>query len=170
MNSLSRYIIHFGGLKEGVYNYDFEIDNGFFEAFEYKEFNFSKIKTLVSLEKKFNLINIKLYSSGIINIDCDVSNEPFDMTIKEEFKIMVKFAKEYNDIDDEIIFLPHGSHKIDISQYIYEMLILSIPLKKTHPGIKKGTLDSYVLKKLKEYQPRNLKKTDPRWDKLKDLL
>jgi uncharacterized metal-binding protein YceD (DUF177 family) len=58
------------------------------------------------------------------------------------------------------------------------MIVLSIPLRRVHPGIKDGTLKSDVLDKLNELKVKE-KKTDktqkeenidPRWDKLKQLL
>ena len=74
--------------------------------------------------------------------------------------------------DDKVIFLPSGSHSIDISHLIYESVILAVPQKKVHPGIENGSLKSEIAEKLKELKPKkNFKeKTDPRWDKLKDLL
>ena len=52
------------------------------------------------------------------------------------------------------------------------MIVLAMPVKKVHPGVKDGTLDSDLLKRLEELQPKEekLKNNDPRWNKLKDLL
>jgi uncharacterized metal-binding protein YceD (DUF177 family) len=53
------------------------------------------------------------------------------------------------------------------------MIILAIPLKKTHPGIEDGTLQSEIIDKLKELEPKEDQfpgSVDPRWDKLKDLI
>jgi uncharacterized metal-binding protein YceD (DUF177 family) len=57
------------------------------------------------------------------------------------------------------------------------MIVLSVPLKRVHPGIKDGTLQTEALKKLseltiKEQKIENKKEEniDPRWDKLKQLL
>ena len=69
--------------------------------------------------------------------------------------------------------LPHGSHDIQVAQYIYEMIILSLPQKKVHPGIAAGTLKSEILEKLKDLRPQEKLSSngiDPRWDKLRDLL
>ena len=54
--------------------------------------------------------------------------------------------------------------------------MLSVPLKRVHPGVEDGTLDSDVLDKLEELSISNNEKKsdedeiDPRWDKLKNLL
>ena len=53
------------------------------------------------------------------------------------------------------------------------MIVLSLPQKKVHPGIAEGTLKSEILEKLNDLQPQvkpSSNGTDPRWDKLKDLL
>jgi len=95
------------------------------------------------------------------------------MPVLSNLNLHVKFGEIYSDESDEILILPYGTHQIDISQYIYEMVILSVPLKKIHPGIKNGSLNSDILERLKLLQPKE-KETpseyDSRWDKLKDLL
>jgi uncharacterized metal-binding protein YceD (DUF177 family) len=73
--------------------------------------------------------------------------------------------------------LLHGEFEIDIAQYIYEMIVLSVPLRRVHPGIKDGSLKTEALTKLNELTVKEQKKEhkeeeniDPRWDKLKQLL
>ncbi|HEA22823.1 MAG TPA: DUF177 domain-containing protein, partial [Pricia antarctica] len=73
--------------------------------------------------------------------------------------------------DDELLIVPHGSHQVNIAQYIYEMLVLGVPQKRVHPGVLDGSLQSEALKKLEELRPKeNKKESDPRWDELKKLL
>jgi uncharacterized metal-binding protein YceD (DUF177 family) len=55
------------------------------------------------------------------------------------------------------------------------MIVLSVPLKKVHPGVEDGTLESETLDKLEELHPKEIKvikdkETDPRLDSLKKLL
>ena len=91
-----------------------------------------------------------------------------------KLKLVVKFGEAYNDEDDEILIIPHGEHQFNIAQYIYEMLVLVVPQKRVHPGVEDGTLQSDILDKLEELQPKENTKpsedTDPRWDDLKKLL
>jgi uncharacterized metal-binding protein YceD (DUF177 family) len=95
------------------------------------------------------------------------------MQITSKFNLIVKFGSNFCDENDEILIIPYGTHQIDISQFIFEMIILSIPLKKVHPGVIDGSLKSEILNKLKLLEPKqnNIQsETDPRWNKLKDLL
>ena len=85
--------------------------------------------------------------------------------------LIVKFGDEFNNDNEEILIIPHNEYELDISQYIYELIILSVPVKRIHPKIVNGTLKSDTIDKLKKMQEKAEKKdTDPRWDKLKELL
>jgi uncharacterized metal-binding protein YceD (DUF177 family) len=86
--------------------------------------------------------------------------------------LVVKFGSQRNNDNEELLILPKGTYQIDISQQLYEMIVLSLPLKIIHPGIEDGTLESETLNRLKKYELNTQKKTskiDPRWDKLNDL-
>jgi uncharacterized metal-binding protein YceD (DUF177 family) len=92
-------------------------------------------------------------------------------------KLIVRFGEDYNNDNEELLILPHGEFEVDIAQYIYEMIVLSVPLRRVHPGVKDGSLKTEALTKLNELIVKEEKKEnkqeeniDPRWDKLKQLL
>ena len=134
--------------------------------------NSEKIRKLI-LNKKSNLLELSFRSSGTINLNCHVSNEPFNFPHSNNLNLVVKFSPDTIDDNEEFLVLPVGSSQINVSQYIYEMIILSLPIKITHPGVEDGTLKSKTLTMLRDYE-NNVHKTenkiDPRWDKLKDLI
>ena len=172
MQFLNQFVISFTGLKEGEHEYKFELENEFFEHFEYNDFNSCKIGATVILNKKSNLLEFNFYSKGKINLNCHASNEPFDYSQEHNMKLVVKFSSELSDDNEELLVLPVGQTQINIGKYLFEMIVLSLPLKITHPGIDDGTLKSETLERLKKFDLKNnnISKTDPRWDKLKDLI
>lgn len=107
---------------------------------------------------------------------CDVTNELYHQPIKAENNLIIKFGDAYNNENEELLILPHSEFKVNIAQYLYESIVLTIPLKRIHPGVEDGTLQSQVLEKLKELEPKELKNKienediDPRWNKLKNIL
>ena len=118
-------------------------------------------------------MELNFIAKGRVTVSCDISTEPFELPIDTSFRLLVKFGSLENLDDDGILILQHGTHEIQVSQYIYEMIVLSIPQRKVHPGVAEGTLKSEILEKLKDLHPLEkspLNVTDPRWDKLKDLL
>ena len=177
MKPLKAYDIQFVGLKLGKHIYDYEINQTFFEYFEFDEFNTINVNLNIHLEKKTTLLELNFFGNGSVNINCDVSNEPYDQPINFNFNLVVKFGQEYNNENDSILIIPHGSYEINIAQYIYELIVLSIPQKRIHPGVEDGTLNSEILRKLEDLSPnadlkaeRSSNDVDPRWNKLKKLL
>ena len=172
---LKEFSIPFSGLKIGRHEFGYTLDNTFFESFAYEEFNGASIHMEASLNKTSTMMELQITATGTVNVNCDLTSEPFDQMIENaKLQLVIKFGEEYNDEDDEILILPHGEHQFNIAQYAYEMLVLAVPQKRVHPGVLDGTLRSEVLDKLEALQPKeqkdNKEDTDPRWDDLKKLL
>jgi len=177
MKVTNEFLIPFIGLKLGKHPFEFQINKAFFDKFEYHEYENCAIQVNIILEKKSTMLELSFKHKGTVTVPCDLTNEIFDLPIKGKINLVVTFGEEFNDDNEELLVLPHGEHQIDIAQYIYEMIVLSVPHKRVHPGIKDGTLQTEALKKLseltiKEQKIENKKEEniDPRWDKLKQLL
>ncbi len=168
------YSIPFSGLKQGKHAFEFQVENTFFESFEYDEFNAANIMVSVVLNKTATMLELTFSATGVVNIDCDLTSEPFDLPITSTMDLVVKFGDAYNDENEEILIIPHGEHQINVAQYIYEMLVLAVPLKRVHPGVADGTLKSDALDRLHALRPKeskdNTEENDPRWDALKKLI
>ena len=175
MNNLKEYLIPFVGLKIGKHQFDYQIDNTFFKNFDYDEFNDVSVKVDIVLEKKSTMLELDFKHKGTVNVPCDVSGEEFDLPIKGKLKLLVKFGDTFNDENEELLILPHGEFQVNVAQYIYESIVLSVPLRRVHPGVKDGTL-SEVVEKLESLAPKENKTEeqkddiDPRWENLKKLL
>lgn len=170
------FLIPFVGLKQGKHQFEFDIDKKFFDDFSFDEYNSVNVKVNLVLEKKSTMLELGFKHKGTVNVPCDISNEDFDLPVKGNLNLIVKFGDEYNDDNDEMLVLPHGEYQVDVSQYIYEMIVLSVPLKRVNPKIKEGH-NAEVLNRLDELAPKEQYKeieeeqnTDPRWDGLKKLL
>ena len=171
MKLLKEFIIQFVGLKIGEHCFDYKIDNKFFEYFEYEEFNEVNVDVNIILVKKATLLELNFKTIGTVNVFCDLTNEPYNQEIENEFDLVVNFGDEFNSENEEILILPHGEYEINIAQYIYELIALSMPSRRLHPGIKDGTLKSEILDKLEELSPNGIEQNkediDPRWNTLK---
>jgi uncharacterized metal-binding protein YceD (DUF177 family) len=177
MKVTNEFLIPFIGLKQGKHQFEFEIDNTFFLNLEYHDFEKSNFKVKLVLDKKSTMLELHFKHKGTVNVPCDLTNELFDLPVKGSMKMIVQFGDTFNDDNDELLVLPHGEYQVDVSQYIFEMIVLSVPTKRVHPGVKDGSLESEALKKLEKLAVKKLdinkeenNNTDPRWDKLKNLL
>tara|TARA_B100001113_G_scaffold333418_1_gene311249 strand:- start:343 stop:861 length:519 start_codon:yes stop_codon:yes gene_type:complete len=170
MKPNSKYKIEFAGLKIGDHQFKFNADNKFFDKFNFSDFNDINVDIDIKLTKKSTLLELTFILRGSVNINCDLSNESFNLPITNEANVVVKFGQEYNDEDDEILILPHGEHKLYVDQYIFELIVLSLPSKRIHPGVLDGSIKSEILDILEDLKPKeNNNLEDPRWEKLKNL-
>ena len=173
-NNDREYCLQFVGLKEGKHHFEYKIDKTFFEDFNYDEFQSADIQSNIVLVKKNTHLELDIAIKGSIHVSCDLTLEYFDLPIANAVSLVVKFGSQFEEVDENLITIPTGSHEVNIKQYIYECIVLGIPQKKIHPGVADGTLNSEILDKLNDLKTtKNIEKdnnTDPRWDKLKELL
>lgn len=169
MKQTTVYKIPFKGLKLGKHQFNYLIEKEFFESYPYDEFIKTAINIVVDFNKKETIFELHFVMQGTVRINCDVSGEEFDQPVKSTYDLIVNFGNEYNNENDQILTIPHNEYELDISQYIYEMVILSVPTKRIHPGVLDGTLKSKALDKLEELQNKK-EQIDPRWEKLKGLI
>ena len=171
MKDLKQFNIQYSGLKEESHLFQYQIDNMFFEAHHFDEFFDTNIQVTLQLEKKSTLLNLLFTAKGTVNIACDVSGEPFDQEINGALSILVKFGETFNDDNEEILILPYSEYQLNVAQYIYEMIVLAVPLKRTHPKVIDGTMKSVALERLENLKvQKTTENVDPRWEKLKSLI
>ncbi|MBK0369825.1 YceD family protein [Flavobacterium agrisoli] len=177
MSKTKEFLIPFVGLKLGKHHFEYQINNKFFADFDYDEFQNSDIKVDLVFEKKNTMLELSFKHKGTVNVPCDLTGEEFDLPVKGKMNLIVRFGETFNNDNEELLILPHGEFEMDVAQYIYEMIVLSVPQKRIHPGVKDGTLKTETLAKLEELAVKEQKEEsnkeediDPRWEKLKQLL
>jgi uncharacterized metal-binding protein YceD (DUF177 family) len=173
VKSNRQFVIPFKGLKVGRHNFVFDIDDTFFDDYEQSEVTKGKVHAEIDLDKRANMLELHFRLSGNVMVICDRCLDEFELPIKYETALFVKFGDVNEEQTDEIIVLSHNEFEIDAAQYIYEFVHLSLPYKRVHPNDSKGrsTCNKEMLKKLDEYIIReNEDDKDPRWDELQNLL
>ncbi|MDP3313609.1 DUF177 domain-containing protein [Lutibacter sp.] len=183
MKDLKEFDISFVGLKEGIHQFEYIIEQKFFDFFKYEEFNNSEVTVNLSFLKKATIFELTFNFNGWVELACDLTNELYHYSIKDELNLIIKFGEEYNDENEELLILPHMDFKVNVAQYIYEAIALAIPFKRIHPGVLDGSLSSEILDKLKEFELQSHeeleqeqeaeaetdKEINPVWSKLKNI-
>lgn len=168
MKDLKEFDIAFVGLKLGKHKFEYQIDDAFFDFFQYDEFQNSNFNVEIEFNKKTTLFELSFKFTGKTTLICDLSSEPFEIDLTGDLDLIVRFGETYDNDNEELLIIPFGEHSLNIAQYIYEMVALSVPIKRVHPGVEDGSLESEVLNKLQEYKEVK-ERIDPRWEKLKEL-
>ncbi len=165
MNELKQFDISFKGLKTGKHLFHYTISKSFFENFEFSEINDGEVTIDLDFTKNDKMLILDFTLKGYVKLICDRCLEVFNFPVKSVQNYIIKFGQEYNDEDDSILIIPDTEHKINIGHLIYEYIILSLPIKRTHSSIKECNKIIGPKKKIKTPEISN----DPRWDELKKL-
>jgi uncharacterized protein len=174
VKSNRQFVIPFKGLKEGRHDFIFEIGDKFFDDFPESEIKKGDVQVNVYLVKRVNMLEFEFEISGNVWATCDRCLDEFLLPIEYEANLFVKFGEISEEQTDEIILLSSSETEIDLLQYIYEFIHLSLPYRKVHPNDKKGKslCNKEMLKKISEYTTReNIENSNnPEWDNLKNFL
>ena len=139
------------------------------------------VKVTVNLNESGELVYARGRIAASVALECVRCLDSFQKDVDEEFSFVVKRLKqgepfpdnsvETEEIDEEdIIFLSHDQKALDITEFVRDALLLSIPTKPLCGKKCKGlcTLCGQNLN-IKDCRCSQ-QNVDPRWQSLKDLF
>jgi uncharacterized metal-binding protein YceD (DUF177 family) len=186
MNYLDSFRISFGSLPIGEHEFEFEIDDKFFEHFQDSVIRRGFADILVTVNRQAEMLLVDFTTEGSVTIPCDRCGDDMDIEIAGYNELIVKFGDGTSDEEgeekgeeDQIVLSPK-EHELNVAQFIYEYVTLMVPMRNVHPENDKGlsTCNPIALRKLEalihheptpEETEEGKEKTDPRWDILKSI-
>lgn len=170
MEVLDHYAIPFMGLKVGIHQLKFVVDDAFFAQFEHSLIEAGKLDVILDLDKRPDMSIFDFSIAGEITIDCDRCTEPFVLPLDTKQRLHAKYSEVPLDGDDEVIYIDSAISKLQLSQYIYEYIHLAIPMYKSCDDSldENAACNETILEQL-SYPDDEQPKSNPIWDKLNDL-
>ncbi|HRO41505.1 MAG TPA: DUF177 domain-containing protein [Flavipsychrobacter sp.] len=171
MKHTREFEIAWQGLKPGLHTFQYEIGDRFMH--EHGETDGAQVK--VTFDKKTNFFMLHFDVGGHVVVPCDRCGDDFQMQLWDEFDLLIKLAGEDADeIDEEsdVVFIPRSETVIDLSNWLYEFVTLSIPLQRIHPDTTEegAGCNPQALKLLNQLEPEpEDKPTNDIWKGLKAL-
>jgi len=174
LKSLQQYRIPFTGLKPGRHDFDFQIDDSFFQEFEYSLVKSGRLTVALELDKQETMLILTFKISGEIKLDCDVCLAAYPLHVDLSERQIVKFHgdEHLEDNTEEIILLTKNEHEIDVSGLIYEYITLAVPyINRCDDEGNTEWCDQQMIEKLKSLSGQEQEPTegDPRWEALKNI-
>jgi len=157
--------IPFIGLKLGVHEFEFTLDDAFFESFEFSEIESATIEAQVTLEKQTTMLVVDVALKGEVGCTCDRCGERILIPVEAKHRLVVKFGNETKELEDDLLVLGPAEHEIDLAQYLYESAQLALPARRVHEI--EADCEPTAIAKLQQYQ---IDKThNSQWAELKNL-
>jgi uncharacterized metal-binding protein YceD (DUF177 family) len=191
MSKFEQYNIVLKDIVDETRLYEFDLDNAYFKKIDSPEVQIGNIKAKVSVQKKMNTYDLKFELNGIVNIPCDRCLDNMEQPIQYKEKLQVKFGDKFSE-EDEIVIVPESDGGINIAWFLYEFIVLNIPIKHVHAT---GECNKTMVSKLKKHITRQKNddddddddstaldfeseddfsisdnQTDPRWDSLQNII
>ena len=162
-----------------TYNFDYLLDNDFFESVDGAEVRKGKLNVSLSVTRVSTFFEFDFQIRGEVTVICDRCLDELEIPVETTNRLCVTFGEMFTEISDEQIIVSAEEGFIDIDWYIYEFIALAIPLKHVHAI---GDCNEVMASKLRELcvdvtdenddtaSGNSRRPVDPRWDALRDLL
>ncbi len=166
MDPLKDHTIEFAGLKDGQHDFQFVLDQPFFDASAEEEWQGGHVTVDVTLDKSTTLLVVHMKAHGTVRVHCDRCDGPLDQPVEGEQRQIFSLTGGEETDDDELVSLDDRAHSINLTHYIYECLRLALPIRHVHA---EGQCDPEVEKVLSQLIVEHEPTPDPRWEVLKDI-
>ncbi|NNE29808.1 MAG: DUF177 domain-containing protein [Saprospiraceae bacterium] len=171
MKTLDAFKLPIKGLKDGIHDFEFSVDQTFLEQFEASPVKEGKVACQVKLDKRPNMMVLDFDITGTVKTLCDRCLANIDLPIGGNQELIVKYEEEgARENPDYVLIEPDSSH-LDVSSFVYEFVCLAIPLTKTYDcqSEEEPPCDFKSLALLENNSDENTDENNPIWDVLKDL-
>jgi uncharacterized metal-binding protein YceD (DUF177 family) len=180
LDKLRPYQIDLKNLSQGSKNtFEYKLEDDFFEDVEGDEISHGKVDVSLTIKRVITSFELLFDLSGIVGVSCDRCLEDVDIPIKSQNKLIVTFGEKYSDTGDERIIVPEEEGEINVAWFMYEFIVLAIPLKRVHQEGECNEEMAAILDRMRVYEVAEEDgdeisddmKTgiDPRWNALKNL-
>ena len=172
MGRFDKYNVDLKGMRVASLELEFDLDNAFFADIDGEEFQKGTVKARVAVNKNRDIFDFSFSLAGTVIVPCDRCLDDLAIDIDTENTLRVKLGDSYAD-EGDIVIVPENEGDLNIAWYLYEFIVLALPMKRVHaPGkcnhemtgkLKKHSVDADESNDSEEMQ------IDPRWAGLKDL-
>jgi uncharacterized metal-binding protein YceD (DUF177 family) len=132
MGHRREFDIAFVGLKPGIHEFNYEVDDKFFANYKETDFSDCHASVKLSLEKNTSFMMLKFEIGGSVNVICDRCGNDLRMDLWDEFKLVIKQVENpeemnQNEEDPDVFYISRTESHIHLADWIYEFVLLSIP-------------------------------------------
>lgn len=163
-------IIPLKGLKNGGEPFVFEIDGTFFQAFGNGRIKDADCTVRVEVERQSTLLRIRSRVGGFVVVECDRCLE--DLTLKVDVDRVLTAGIGIVEVDDtaneeNVVLIDSSDAELDISQFVYDYICLSLPLVMVHPA---GKCNPDMIRRMQNEPSNTAAEADSPFGVLKDMI
>ena len=179
MSNRREFEIAFVGLKPGVHRFQYKVDDRFFEDYGEQDFRKTDATVHLSLEKNNSFMILRFEIGGKAEVICDRCSNELPLQLFDEFTMTIKMTDQPDEMneqeeDPDVFYISRGETHLDVKNWLYEFVNLSIPMQKTceYENMDGPYCNPAAKELLNNMRPEESKKANSLWkglEKFKDL-
>ena len=128
-----QYSVAYKGLKNSSFDFVFEVDDTLFAAYESRDIRGGKCSVEVTMFKAEHQLDFDVTITGEVICECDRCLEDCTIPVDYEGHLVVRLSDQQGEYDGDVMWLNPQENEVDLTQYIYESIVLSLPYQRIHP-------------------------------------
>jgi uncharacterized metal-binding protein YceD (DUF177 family) len=172
MGRFDKYNVDLKGLKADTLEMEFDLDNAFFGDIDGDEFQQGAVKAVVTVRKNRDVFEFSFSLNGTVVVPCDRCLDDLEIDVATGNTLRVKLGDEYAD-EGDIVIVPEQDGDLNIAWYLYEFIVLALPMKRVHAP---GKCNQEMTGRLGKHSAgadddsrEDADMVDPRWEGLKNI-
>ena len=172
MCNLDKFVIDLKALASDDACRTFELDDTFFGAVGGEDVE----KGMATAELHIRRVaegcfDLHFRVHGEVTVLCDRCLDEMSQSIDTEASLVVKYGDEYSE-EDDYVTIPESEGTVDVAWFIYEFIVLALPIKHVHAP---GKCNRAMIDMLNEHSATRSsdgnaqESIDPRWIELLKL-
>lgn len=186
MSKFELYNISLKDITDDSKVFEYVLDDVYFKKIDSPEVQKGNVKAKITVKKKVNFFELHFDIDGIILIPCDRCLDDMKQPVSYKEKLQVKFGNKFSE-EDEVVIIPESEGAINVAWFLYEFIVLNIPIKHVHAP---GECNKTMVTKLKRHITRSKdddegdddievddddfgteeNQIDPRWEGLQNII
>ena len=126
-----QYSVAYKGLKNSSFDFNFEVDDALFAAYESRDIHGGKCQVKATMLKSEQQLDFDFTISGEVTCECDRCLEDCDIPVEFSGLLTVRFSDLQHDYDGDVMWIAKGD-QLSLKQYIYESIVISLPYRRVH--------------------------------------
>ena len=170
MCNIESFKIDLKALPQGISSLELKLDDDFFKTIEAPDVQKGSLTSSLSINRNDDFFEINFHTDGNVYIPCDLCLDEMEQPISTDNRLTVKFGDEFSE-EDDLVTVAEDEGILDVAWFIYEFIVLNIPIKHVHAP---GKCNPAMIELLNEHSAaRSGEETeetvDPRWEALLKL-
>jgi uncharacterized metal-binding protein YceD (DUF177 family) len=163
LGKFDHYKIPLKSLSPGEHVFDYLLDTEYFKKIDGQEVQNGKVQASVTVRNNEKSFELRFVLEGEVKVPCDRCLDDMDQVIAHTDTLIVKWGSDYSEEGDNVIVIPEVEGEINIAWFLYEFVVLSIPIKHVHAP---GKCNRAVYGKLRKHLAKSVSDEDE--DELED--